>query len=89
MLSGWMAPFVHRSKALAELRIKEGRTLSRANRSRLGSLAESMQSALGDIQKLLEETDPEKEAELEKALALIDNAIVDAELTLAQLDGHL
>ena len=48
---------------LAALRVKEGRTLSSANRKRLGSLVESMRSVITDLDELLSATEPpEKQA---------------------------
>jgi HK97 family phage prohead protease len=51
--------FTERSKALAALRAKDGRVLSRANRDRLARLAAAMQEAMDDVQTLLAETDPD------------------------------
>lgn len=50
---------VHRSKALAALRAKEGRVLSQANRDRLKRLLPLLTDAAAGISALLEETDPE------------------------------
>jgi glucosamine 6-phosphate synthetase-like amidotransferase/phosphosugar isomerase protein len=52
--------FVARTRSLADLRAKEGRTLSSANRERLGRLTSAMRESLADIEKLLDETDPDK-----------------------------
>jgi hypothetical protein len=55
--------FRDRVARLAELRVKEGRTLSSVNRKRLGSLVESMRSVITDLDDLLSATEPpEKEA---------------------------
>lgn len=51
-----------RSQSLADLRSKEGRTLSTANRNRLAGLAESMRSLLTDLDELLTATEPAKAA---------------------------
>jgi HK97 family phage prohead protease len=55
-----VAAFIARTKSLADLRAKEGRTLSAANRERLARLMSAMRESLADIEKLLDETDPEK-----------------------------
>ena len=58
--------FRDRVGQLADLRTKEGRTLSTANRKRLGSLVESMQSVIADLSDLLSATEPpEKDAPLD------------------------
>jgi hypothetical protein len=52
---------VERSKALADLRRKEGRVLSATNRSRIQSLLQALSSfneVSADLQALLDETDP-------------------------------
>ena len=55
--------FRDRVGQLADLRVKEGRTLSSVNRKRLGELVESMQSVVTDLSDLLSATEPpEKEA---------------------------
>ena len=43
---------------LAELRLKEGRALSAANRKRLGQLVESMGAVITDLNDLLTSTEP-------------------------------
>ena len=50
--------FIGRSKSLADLRRKEGRVLSEANRKRLTSLLESLQAVGADIAELLAATEP-------------------------------
>lgn len=50
--------FIGRSKSLADLRRKEGRVLSDANRKRLSSLLESLQAVEADIAELLTATEP-------------------------------
>jgi hypothetical protein len=47
-----------RSRELAALRQKEGRVLSESNRARLASLADALDTVLGDVRTLLSETDP-------------------------------
>jgi HK97 family phage prohead protease len=49
-----------RSKSLADLRAKEGRTLSTANRTRLATLKESLASVIADLEELLAATEPPK-----------------------------
>jgi HK97 family phage prohead protease len=50
--------FIERSNSLADLRRKEGRVLSDANRKRLSSLLASLQAVGADIEELLSSTDP-------------------------------
>ncbi len=52
-----------RYKSLADLRAKEGRVLSEANRKRLGSLLEALRAVEADIDELLTATDPGKGAD--------------------------
>jgi HK97 family phage prohead protease len=52
-LKEWAA----RTRALAALRAKEGRVLSEANRTRLGTLAEAMRTVLADVDDLLATTE--------------------------------
>lgn len=51
-----VSAFVERTKSLADLRAKEGRVLSSANRQRLEALMESMRAAMTDLEALLTET---------------------------------
>lgn len=53
-----------RSRSLADLRAKEGRVLSDANRKRLAGLLESLDAASADIKGLLDATEPEKAADI-------------------------
>lgn len=53
--------YVQRSKSLADLRRKEGRVLSEANRNRLKNLADALRTVLADIDDLLAATEPESE----------------------------
>lgn len=55
--------FVNRSRSLADLRAKEGRVLSAANRERLQSLAEALGASAKAIEELLAESDPNKSRE--------------------------
>lgn len=52
--------FTERSRSLADLRAKEGRVLSTANRGRLGSLVDAMKTIIADIEGLLVETGPQQ-----------------------------
>lgn len=58
-LSALIADYIERAKNRAQFRAKEGRTLSTVNRNRLNALVESLASVGAEIQKLLDETDPE------------------------------
>lgn len=60
---------VTRLRDLQELRAKEGRVLSSANRTRLASLKESLASVLADIDELLAATEPQKALDLSSLLA--------------------
>jgi hypothetical protein len=50
--------FLERTKALAALRLKEGRVLSSANRSRIESVVGGMKTVIADLESLLTETAP-------------------------------
>jgi HK97 family phage prohead protease len=65
------------SRERADLRLKEGRVLSGANRERLGSLKESLAAVLTDIDELLRATDPARDESAAKA------ALARAYVTLA------
>jgi hypothetical protein len=56
-LAAW-SDYLARLKSLADLRAKDGRVLSAANRSRLSKLAESLREIDAEISQLLESTDP-------------------------------
>ncbi len=56
---------VERSKSLADLRSKEGRTLSSANREKLASLLEALASVSTEISDLLSATEPQKAVDLD------------------------
>jgi len=64
--------WIERTKSLADLRMKEGRVLSTANRKRLASLLEALGKMASDIQELLEATQPEDDEKLEALNAIID-----------------
>lgn len=51
-----------RSKDRADFRAKDGRTLSKADRDRLGELATELESAFSEIRGFLDESDPERSA---------------------------
>lgn len=58
--------FTKRAREIADLRSKEGRVLSSANRARIAQLLEaihSMEDFQKELEALLEQTDPEKDAE--------------------------
>jgi hypothetical protein len=74
-----------RAKSIQELRVKSGRVLSDANRTRLSALLEGLQGCAGDIEALLAETSPAPKsvneteilsllAEFEHTTMLIDTA---------------
>jgi len=52
-----VAGVVERSKSLADLRRKEGRTLSQANRNRIKDLQSQLNILSAELQTLLDETD--------------------------------
>lgn len=53
-----VADFVARSRSLADLRRKEGRVLSAANRERLSTIAGSLTQAAQELNAILTETEP-------------------------------
>ena len=61
--------FTDRVHQLTELRVKQGRTLSAANRKRLTSLVDSMGSVITDLQDLLDTTDVDEAQQARSALA--------------------
>ena len=66
-----MEAFTGRVRDVADLRAKEGRVLSSANRSRLQALLEALQQTddfRREIEGLLQATDPERSADEGKAL---------------------
>lgn len=52
---------IERTRSLADLRVKEGRTLSAANRTRLSGISDQMREAAKALDVILAETDPERE----------------------------
>lgn len=52
---------VERAESLAGLRVKEGRTLSSANRGRLSEISGQMRAASEALDAILAETDPDKD----------------------------
>ena len=56
-----MKEFITRATSLTELRLKEGRVLSTANRQRLSQMLESLESLKTEIAGLLETTEPKAE----------------------------
>ena len=59
-----------RTKSLADLRLKEGRTLSPANRSRIKKLLESLSEVATDLKELLDATEPKDEKALQQAILI-------------------
>lgn len=57
---------VDRTKSLADLRQKDGRALSLANRERIKKLAEQLVSLRADLDTLLAEPEPPSQAEIER-----------------------
>ncbi len=60
---------VNRVKSLADLRAKEGRALSEANRQRLATLRDQMAAAMTEVDELLAATEPAKAVSSEAMLA--------------------
>lgn len=56
-----MADYLGRVRSLTDLRVKQGRTLSQANRDRLTRHRDVIAEIMADIEKLLEETDEPKD----------------------------
>jgi hypothetical protein len=59
LMSGLDA-FAAHARDRVDVLLKEGRVLSAASRDRLAALASAMRESLANIEKLLDETDPEK-----------------------------
>lgn len=53
--------FVSRARSLADLRVKEGRVLSAANRDRLATIRDSMRDASKQLDTILSDTDKDQE----------------------------
>lgn len=56
-----VADLVNRSRSLADLRMKEGRVLSSANRDRLASIHSALLDAAGGLKGILKDTEPEQQ----------------------------
>ena len=61
---------VDRTKSLADLRLKEGRVLSSANRNRIQKLLDSLSEVATDLKGLLDATEPKNEKALMQAVLL-------------------
>lgn len=61
-VAGEVEALIGRTKDRAEWRAKEGRVLSAANRTTLGTIAEAMRTHADDLVSLLDATDPQKAA---------------------------
>lgn len=61
--------FVKRSRSLADLRLKEGRVLSTANRDRLATIADALAGASGELTAILKDTEPAKGIDVDALLA--------------------
>jgi hypothetical protein len=72
--------FIERAGSLADLRSKEGRDLSAANRARLSELRDLLGACAKDIEGLLDTTEPEKGlalfAEYQRNLARLQGVAV-------------
>jgi hypothetical protein len=69
-----------RLKSLADLRAKEGRTLSTANRERLKAHRESLRSIADDLDALLAATEPDDGKGADIAALLIETELIEARL---------
>lgn len=76
-----LTAFVERATHMQEVRAKEGRVLSDANRKRIEALVASLKSMTNDLGELLAATAPK--ADPQEALALL----VEWQRTLAKLNG--
>lgn len=79
-----VSEFVARAKARADVREKEGRVLSQANRAQLDAHLAELRRLSDEIEALLTATDPAKE-DGQKAAALA--AVIEAELIIARQFG--
>ena len=59
-----------RTKSLADLRLKEGRTLSSANRTRIQEIADALVNAEADLKNLLMATEPRDDKALAQTVLL-------------------
>lgn len=71
---------VHRWQSLADLLLKEGRPISEARRSRMGTIADGLDSAAADLRAILKETEPAKGLN-------VDALLLDYLVTLARGNG--
>lgn len=71
-----------RLKSLAEIRAKEGRTLSAANRERLKAHRESLRTIAADLDALIVATEPDDGKALDTSAVLMET-----ELIIARLNG--
>lgn len=69
-----------RLKSHADLRAKEGRTLSTANRDRLKAHRESLRSIADDLDALIVATEPDDGKGLDLTALLIESALIEARL---------
>src|SRR5690349_19187641 len=69
-----------RVKSLADMRAKEGRTLSTANRERLKAHREALRSIADDLDALLAATEPDDGKGLDIAALLIETELINARL---------
>uniref|UniRef100_A0A6M3IN55 Putative peptidase n=1 Tax=viral metagenome TaxID=1070528 RepID=A0A6M3IN55_9ZZZZ len=60
----------NRTKSLADLRLKEGRVLSSANRNRIQKLMQSLSEVATDLKELLDATEPKDDKALLQAVLL-------------------
>jgi len=85
-VTGW----IDRAKSLADLRLKEGRVLSTANRKRLASLLEALREMASDIHELLEATRPEDDEKLEALNAIVNGMKAENEgFDIKQAEGRI
>jgi hypothetical protein len=75
-----VAGLAGRLRSLADLRAKEGRTLSTANRERLKAHRESLRSIADDLDALLAATEPDDGKGLDIAALLTEWALTEARL---------
>jgi len=92
MVLAAVTEWIDRTKSLADLRLKEGRVLSTANRKRLASLLEALGTMAKDIKELLEATEPGPEDdEKMQSLALIVSGMKAANegFDVREAEGHI
>ena len=86
--------WIDRTKSLADLRLKEGRVLSTANRKRLASLLEALGKMASDINELLEATKPgegdEDDEKIASLAAIVSELRAENEgFDIKQAEGHI